>query len=97
MFSVASLPEGAPVLLQALLKEGEAGLLPAVMEAYARPTRIVRGKDVSAARAVDEGSFEMDEERALWAAYQSTRKAVHPAMGVREFLEVGTSYLPYSP
>ena len=74
-------------LLQALLKEGDAGLLPTVMEAYARPTRIVRGKDVSPEWVVDEGRFEMDEEHALWAAFQSTRKAVHPAMGIREFLE----------
>ena len=90
MFRAASVTEQVHPLPQALLKDGEAGLLPAVMEAYARPTRIVRGKDVSAAWAVDEGRFEMDEERALWAAYQSTREAVHPAMGVREFLEVRT-------
>ena len=76
------------MLLQALLKEGEAGLLPAVIEAYARPTRIVRGKDVSAEWAVDEGRFEMEEERALWAAYQSVRSAVRPAMGIRDFFEV---------
>ena len=74
--------------LQALIKEGEAGLLPTVMEAYARPTRIVRGKDVGADWTVDEAGFDMEEERVLWAAYQSTRKAVHPAMGIREFLEV---------
>ena len=76
--------------MQALIKEGEVGLLPTVMEAYARPTRIVRGKDVGADWAVDEARFDMEEERALWAAYQSTRKAVHPAMGIREFLEVRT-------
>ena len=73
--------------LQALSKEGDAGLLPTVMEAYARPTRIVRGKDVAPEWMVHEGRFEMDEEHALWAAFKSTRKAVHPAMGIREFLE----------
>lgn len=78
---------GRLALLQALLKEGDDGLLPTVMEAYARPTRIVRGKDVALDWMVDEGRFEMDEEHALWAAFQSTRKAVHPAMGIRQFLE----------
>ena len=75
-------------MLQALLQKGSAGPLPAVMEAYARPTRIVRGKDVRPDWAVDEGRFEMDEERALWAAYQSVRSAVRPDMGIRDFLEV---------
>lgn len=72
------------------MKEGDAGLLPTVMEAYARPTRIVRGKEVSPEWAVDDGRFEMDEERALWAAFQKARTAVHPAMGIRAFLEVRT-------
>ena len=76
--------------LQALLKEGEAGLLPTVMEAYARPTRIVRGKEVGADWTVDEGRFNMEEERALWAAYQSVRSAVQADMSIREFLEVRT-------
>ena len=58
------------------------------MEAYARPTRIVRGKDVRPDWAVDEGRFEMEEERALWAAYRSVRSAVRPGMGIRDFLEV---------
>lgn len=75
-------------MLQALLRESKAGLLPAVMEAYARPTRIVRGKDMSPEWAVDEGRFKVKEERALWAAYQSVRRAVQPSMGIRDFLEV---------
>lgn len=77
------------VLLQTLVKEGESGLLPAVMEAYARPTRIVRGKDVSMEWGVDEGLFEMEEERALWAAYWAARDTIGPAMTVRNFFEVG--------
>ena len=82
------------VSLQTLVKEGESGLLPAVMEAYARPTRIVRGKDVRAEWGVDEGLFEMEEERALWAAFLAAQDAVGPAMGVRDFFEVGGPEIP---
>ena len=85
----ASCDRSLCVLLQTLVKEGESGLLPAVMEAYARPTRIVRGKNVSAEWGVDEGLFEMEEERALWAAFRAAQDAVGPAMGVRDFFEVG--------
>ncbi len=63
------------------------------MEAYARPTRIVRGKDVSTEWGVDEGLFEMEEERALWAAFRAAQDAVGPAMGIRDFFEVGGLYL----
>lgn len=74
--------------LQALVEEGDAGLLPCIMEVYARPTRIVRGKEVSADWAADEALFELEEEHALWAAYQATCQAVHPAMGIQSFLQV---------
>ena len=74
--------------LQALIEEGDAGLLPSMMEAYARPTRILRGKEVSADWVADTGLFELEEEHALWAAYQATCKAVHPAMGIQSFLQV---------
>ena len=74
--------------LQALVEEGDAGLLPSIMEVYARPTRIVRGKEVSADWAADEALFELEGEHALWAAYQATCQAVHPAMGIRSFLQV---------
>ena len=74
--------------LQALVVEGNAGLLPSIMEVYARPTRIVRGKEVSADWAPDEALFELEEEHALWAAYQATCKGVHPAMGIQSFLQV---------
>ena len=70
------------------MEEGDAGLLPPIMEVYARPTRIVRGKEVGADWAADEALFELDEEHALWAAYQATCKAVHPAMGIQSFLQV---------
>ena len=80
--------------LQALVEEGDAGLLPSIMEVYARPTRIVRGKEVSADWAADEALFELEEEHALWAAYQATCQAVHPALGVESFLQVSAPAVP---
>ena len=77
-----------PVPCQVLLDEGEAGPLPGVMAAFARPTRIVRGKDVAAAWAVDESLFEMEEERALWGAYSGVVGDVNAGMGIRDFLQV---------
>jgi glycyl-tRNA synthetase len=85
----------APSLLpdQALLAEGEAGPLPAVMAAFARPTRIVRGKDVDAAWKIDADKFEMEEERALWGAYSGAARSVTPGMGIRDFLQVPVAYM----
>ncbi|MCX7016332.1 MAG: glycine--tRNA ligase subunit beta, partial [Candidatus Sumerlaeota bacterium] len=54
------------------------------LTAYSRPARIVRGQDI--AGAVDPARFEQDEERALWAAWETAQGKVNPAMGVGEFL-----------
>ena len=74
--------------VQALVDEGAAGPLPAVMEVFARPTRIVRGKEVNAAWRVDPAKFEMEEERALYAAYGRVSGGVTSSMGIRDFLQV---------
>jgi glycyl-tRNA synthetase len=76
-------------ILQAASSEGEGGLLSRVMVAFARPTRIVRGKEVSASWAVDEARFELEEERALWGAYREAAAKVDASMGIRDFLQVG--------
>lgn len=73
---------------QACSSEGEAGRLPRVMAAFARPTRIVRGKEVGAAWAVDESKFELEEERALWAAYRAAAGQIRPDMSIPNFLQV---------
>ena len=73
---------------QACGSEGEAGRLPRVMAAFARPTRIVRGKEVGAAWAVDESKFELEEERALWAAYRAAAGQIRPDMSIPDFLQV---------
>ncbi|EIE22621.1 hypothetical protein COCSUDRAFT_53607 [Coccomyxa subellipsoidea C-169] len=74
--------------LQACSSEGEAGRLPRVMAAFARPTRIVRGKEVDAAWAVDESKFELEEERALWAAFRAVAGQIRPDMSIPDFLQV---------
>nr|GEW50043.1 glycine--tRNA ligase, chloroplastic/mitochondrial 2 isoform X1 [Tanacetum cinerariifolium] len=58
-----------------------------VVEAYSRPTRIVRGKDVDVDTQVDEASFETNEEKALWSAFLSIRSKIHPGIEVDDFVE----------
>uniref|UniRef100_A0A5B6Z5F0 glycine--tRNA ligase n=1 Tax=Davidia involucrata TaxID=16924 RepID=A0A5B6Z5F0_DAVIN len=70
-----------------VLSRGE--LLPKVVEAYSRPTRIVRGKDVNADTEVDEATFETNEERFLWSTFLSLRSKIHPGIEIDDF--VGTS------
>lgn len=62
-------------------------LLPKVVEAYSRPTRIVRGKNLSTDMEVDEAAFETDEEKALWNAFLSVRNKIYPAIEVDDFIE----------
>lgn len=68
------------------LSKGE--LLPKVVEAYSRPTRIVRGKDVDFDQEVDEAAFETDEERALWNTFSSLQSKIHPSMDIEDFIEI---------
>lgn len=58
------------------MASGEA--LNRVVAAYARPTRIVRGKEVDASWKVNEALFAVPEESALWDAYKQTASALHP-------------------
>ncbi|CAA6666936.1 unnamed protein product [Spirodela intermedia] len=44
-----------------ILSRGD--LLPKIVEAYSRPTRIIRGKDIDAVLEVDDAAFETEEER----------------------------------
>ncbi|XP_031277499.1 glycine--tRNA ligase, chloroplastic/mitochondrial 2 isoform X2 [Pistacia vera] len=61
-----------------------------VVEAYSRPTRIVRGKDVDTALEVDESAFEMAEERSLWSAFLSVKNKVDSNIEVDDFVEVSS-------
>ncbi|CAI9279304.1 unnamed protein product [Lactuca saligna] len=69
-----------------VLSRGE--VLPKVVEAYSRPTRIVRGKHVDADTQVDEALLETNEEKALWSTFLSIRSKIHPGIEVDDFVEI---------
>lgn len=69
-----------------VLSRGE--VLPKVVEAYSRPTRIVRGKDVDVDTQVDEALLETNEEKALWSTFLSIRSKIHPGIEVDDFVEI---------
>ncbi|KAL3699471.1 hypothetical protein R1sor_017493 [Riccia sorocarpa] len=64
--------------------KGEA--LSKIVAAYARPTRIVRGKAIDQSWQVDEAYFEVEEEKALWEAYRKTEAALSEGVGVDAFV-----------
>ncbi|KAE8646780.1 glycine--tRNA ligase, chloroplastic/mitochondrial 2 isoform X1 [Cucumis sativus] len=68
-------------------------LFPKIIEAYARPTRIISGKDVDNAIEVDEANFESNEERALWNTFLSIKNKVHPGIEVDEFFEISSKLI----
>ncbi|XP_057549240.1 glycine--tRNA ligase, chloroplastic/mitochondrial 2 isoform X2 [Amaranthus tricolor] len=65
-------------------------LLPRVIEAYSRPTRIVRGKDLDVNLEVNEGAFEMMEEKVLWNAFLSVSKRIHHDIEIDDFVEASS-------
>ncbi|MFS7889214.1 putative glycine--tRNA ligase [Helianthus anomalus] len=73
------------------LSRGE--LLPKVVEAYSRPTRIVRGKDVDVDTEVDEALFETNEEKMLWTTFLSIRSKIHPGIEVDDFVETSSQLI----
>ncbi|KAL0806390.1 hypothetical protein Bca101_098882 [Brassica carinata] len=68
------------------LSKGE--IFPKIVEAYSRPTRIVRGKDVDVGVEVDESVFETSQEKELWSIYTSIKDRIHS--GIEEFTEIST-------
>ncbi|KAL4015148.1 hypothetical protein IC575_027385 [Cucumis melo] len=68
-------------------------LFPKIIEAYARPTRIISGKDVDNAIEIDEAAFESNEERALWNTFLSIKNEVHPGIEVDEFFEISSKLI----
>ncbi|KAJ4951783.1 hypothetical protein NE237_028615 [Protea cynaroides] len=73
------------------LSRGE--LLQKVVEAYSRPTRIIRGKDVDTDLEVSETAFETSEERALWSAFLSVQSKIYPGVEVDFFIETSMELL----
>ncbi|KAG7026000.1 Glycine--tRNA ligase, chloroplastic/mitochondrial 2 [Cucurbita argyrosperma subsp. argyrosperma] len=78
-------------LEQFLVDKGD--LFPKIVEAYARPTRIISGKDVDNAMEVDEAAFESNEERGLWNTFLSIKNQVHPGIEVDEFFEISSNLI----
>ncbi|KAK3128152.1 hypothetical protein QOZ80_6BG0457650 [Eleusine coracana subsp. coracana] len=60
---------------------------PKIVEAYSRPTRIIRGKELNYALEVDPNVFEKDEEKVLWNAYLEVADKIHPGVGIKTFAD----------
>ncbi|GAU20209.1 hypothetical protein TSUD_352730, partial [Trifolium subterraneum] len=73
------------------LSKGE--LFPKVVEAYSRPTRIVRGKEIEFHTEVDEYAFETNEERVLWNAFSSVKKNINPGLDIDDFVEISSQLI----
>eukprot|EP00898_Chlorokybus_atmophyticus_P000855 jgi/Chlat1/1770/Chrsp134S00111 len=86
-----------PVLATASAKELESVAksepFQAVLAAYSRPTRIVRGKAIAADAKVDEKLFVQDEEQELWTAYQQAASKVTSGSTVEEFVSASQELL----
>ncbi|KAB1225138.1 Glycine--tRNA ligase 2, chloroplastic/mitochondrial [Morella rubra] len=65
-------------------------LFPKIVEAYSRPTRIVRGKEMDPDMQIDEAAFETNEERALWSAFLSVKNKIYPGIEVDDFVEISS-------
>ncbi|XP_020519270.1 glycine--tRNA ligase, chloroplastic/mitochondrial 2 isoform X2 [Amborella trichopoda] len=65
----------------------KSGHLPKIVEAYSRPTRIIRGKELVFDWEVSEALFETDAERGLWCAFQAIKSKIRPGVDVEEFVE----------
>lgn len=58
-----------------------------IVEAYSRPTRIIRGKEIESALEVDPHVFEKDEEKVLWSAYLEVADKIHPGVDIKTFVD----------
>ncbi|XP_062233860.1 glycine--tRNA ligase, chloroplastic/mitochondrial 2 isoform X2 [Phragmites australis] len=59
-----------------------------IVEAYSRPTRIIRGKEIESALEVDPNVFDKDEEKVLWSAYLEAADKIHPGVDIKTFANV---------
>jgi glycyl-tRNA synthetase beta subunit len=69
------------------LAAGDNSPLPVVLQALARPTRLIRDKAVDAAAQVDASLFECQEERDLWASYTAIRGSLQKDMRCTAWLK----------
>ncbi|KAJ1439536.1 hypothetical protein SESBI_02480 [Sesbania bispinosa] len=68
-------------------------LFPKVVEAYSRPTRIVRGKEDELHGKVDEAAFETNEERVLWSTFLSVKKSINPGLDIDDFIDISSQLI----
>ncbi|XP_072083570.1 glycine--tRNA ligase, chloroplastic/mitochondrial 2 isoform X2 [Arachis hypogaea] len=68
-------------------------LFPKVVEAYSRPTRIVRGKEGELNMTVDEAAFETNEERVLWSTFLSVKESINPGLDIDDFVEISSQLI----
>ncbi|URD90924.1 Glycyl-tRNA synthetase alpha subunit [Musa troglodytarum] len=67
------------------LSKGE--IFSKVVQAYSRPTRIIRGKNIDSSFEVSEAAFERNEELALWSAYLEVTSKVHHGINMDSFFQ----------
>ncbi|KAM4072287.1 hypothetical protein ACB094_11G127000 [Castanea mollissima] len=89
----ANLPSLAAKSANKMASLSRGNLFPKVVEAYSRPARIVRGKEVDPDMEVDEAAFETNEERALWSAFMSVKNKIHPGIEIDDFVEISSQLL----
>ncbi|XP_061374276.1 glycine--tRNA ligase, chloroplastic/mitochondrial 2 isoform X2 [Gastrolobium bilobum] len=68
-------------------------LFPKVVEAYSRPTRIVRGKEDELHMEVDEAVLETNEERVLWSTFLSVKKSINPGLDLDDFVDISSQLI----
>ncbi|CAI7850847.1 unnamed protein product [Closterium sp. NIES-53] len=69
------------------------GQLEKIVAAYARPTRIVRGKEVDVDWQVREELFESDAERTLWDAFKHVDAEVSTDMSIKAFADASMALI----
>jgi glycyl-tRNA synthetase len=69
------------------VEANSASLLPQVLTALSRPTRLVKGKQKEAKGEVDSTLFTSDDEKKLWVTLKSVREQIKPGMSVGEWLQ----------
>ncbi|CAI5515942.1 unnamed protein product [Closterium sp. Naga37s-1] len=88
--SVPALAAGSVAEMEELQASGQ---LEKIVAAYARPTRIVRGKEVDLDWQVREELFESDAEKNLWDAFKHVDAEVSSDMSIRAFADASMALI----
>ncbi|KAK7277161.1 hypothetical protein RIF29_18312 [Crotalaria pallida] len=68
-------------------------IFPKVVEAFSRPTRIVRGKEDELDMEVDEAAFNTNEEKVLWSTFLSVKKSINPGQDLDDFVDISSQLI----